>query len=473
MRVREQLKREYQLRDYRPYTKQREFHAAGKLYRERLLMAANQTGKTWAGGAEVAIHMTGEYPNWWPGRLWNKPVVGWVAGVTSELTRDGPQRILMGRAHQIGQGAIPKARIVDYSMKRGVADAIDTVVVRCGGGGDIQPGDSILTFKSYDQGREKFQAETLDLIWFDEEPDYDIYTEGLTRTNASGGFSAMTFTPLKGMSQTVMRFITEKDRYPGTHVTTMTIDEAEHYTDEQRKVIIESYPDHEKVARAQGIPVLGSGRIFPLSDETVAYSSIATLPPHWKRIAAIDFGHDHPTAIVWGALDADTDTLYLYDCYRVSRAEGKVPEHAAALRARGLWIPVAWPHDGLNDTAAGPQLAKQYRDQGILMLPEHAQYPIVPGEQGENVKRARSSVEAGLQDMLTRMQTGRLKVAAHLADWFEEFRLYHRKDGKIVKLRDDLMSATRYLCMSLQYAVPPNADTGMRIDHKRRSNWRV
>ena len=39
--------------------------------------------------------------------------------------------------------------------------------------------------------------------------------------------------------------------------------------------------------------------------------------------------------------------------------------------------------------------------------------------------------------------TGRLKVFAHLADWFEEFRLYHRKDGLIVKERDDLISATR------------------------------
>ena len=45
------------------------------------------------------------------------------------------------------------------------------------------------------------------------------------------------------------------------------------------------------------------------------------------------------------------------------------------------------------------------------------------------------------------MQTGRFKVFAHLDDWFEEFRLYHRKDGKVVKLRDDLMSATRYALM--------------------------
>ena len=55
-------------------------------------------------------------------------------------------------------------------------------------------------------------------------------------------------------------------------------------------------------------------------------------------------------------------------------------------------------------------------------------------------------------DMLTRMQTGRFKVFKHLNDWWEEFRLYHRKDGKVVKEDDDLMAATRYALMMLRFA---------------------
>jgi len=54
--------------------------------------------------------------------------------------------------------------------------------------------------------------------------------------------------------------------------------------------------------------------------------------------------------------------------------------------------------------------------------------------------------------MLDRMYTGRLKVARHLADWWEEFRLYHRDEGKVVKEYDDLMAASRYLIMSLRFA---------------------
>ena len=83
----------------------------------------------------------------------------------------------------------------------------------------------------------------------------------------------------------------------------------------------------------------------------------------------------------------------------------------------------------------------QYRAEGLEMLFEHAQF-----EDGG------VSVEAGLMDMLTRMQTGRFKVFKHLLDWFEEFRLFHRKDGKVVKEGDDLMAATRYAIMMLRHA---------------------
>jgi len=54
--------------------------------------------------------------------------------------------------------------------------------------------------------------------------------------------------------------------------------------------------------------------------------------------------------------------------------------------------------------------------------------------------------------MLERMQTGRWKVFRHLEDWFQEFRLYHRKEGRVVKLADDLLSASRYAMMMLRHA---------------------
>jgi phage terminase large subunit-like protein len=395
-------------------------------------MAANQVGKTWAGGSEAAMHATGKYPSDWNGYRFDRPTVGWACGETSEVVRDTVQRILLGRPGQFGTGSIPKDDLVECVPARGIADAIDYIRVR-----NVSGGVSTIGLKSYSAGREKFQGETLDWSWEDEEPPADIHTEILTRTNVSGGPAWMTFTPLKGVSEVVRRYLLEK--HPDRHVTTMTIDDAEHYSPEDRARIVASYPAHEVEARTKGIPVLGSGRIFPVTEETITCEA-RTFPPHWPRIGALDFGYDHPSAAVELVWDRDTDTVYVARTYRIRQASPIV--QASALRPWGdlRW---AWPRDGRRETleGAGIALAKQYEAEGLDMLHEHAQF-----EDGS------VSVEAGLMDMLTRMESGRFKVFKHLLDWFEEFRLYHRKDGKVVKENDDLMAATRYGIMMLRYA---------------------
>lgn len=233
------------------------------------------------------------------------------------------------------------------------------------------------------------------------------------------------------------------------HVTRMTIEDALHYTPEQRAAIIASYPAHEREARAKGIPQLGSGRVFPVSEELIRVKPFQ-IPEWWAQVGGLDFGWDHPTAAARLAWDRDADCVYVTNAYRVKEATPVV--HAAALKAWGTWLPWAWPHDGNNDTAAGENLATQYRKQGLKMLPERATF-----EDGSN------SVEAGLMMMLDRMLTGRWKVFDHLEDWFEEFRLYHRKDGKVVKAHDDLMSASRYGAMCLRFAVPPPDENRPRV----------
>jgi phage terminase large subunit-like protein len=437
--------RENRLASYRPYSKQKLFHSAGLTFRERLFMAGNQLGKTWAGGNEAAMHATGKYPEGWDGKRFNRATVGWAAGVTGESTRDTVQRILLGRPGEFGTGAIPKDDIVEVTMARGVADLVDTVKVK-----HVSGGVSTIGLKSYEKGREKWQGETLDWVWFDEEPDSDIYTEGLTRTNATGGIVWVTFTPLKGMSEVVGRFLMEQS--PARHVTQMTIDDAEHYTPEQRAAIIASYPEHEREARSKGIPTLGSGRVFPVSEETIRESAVV-IAPHWPRICGLDIGIDHPTAAAWVAWDRDTDTVHVYDAYRMR--DGVIPIHASAIKNRGPWIPVSWPHDAHRRDGAktGEQYKALYAKEGVNMLNEHAQT-----EQGGN------SVEPAIEDMLTRMKTGRLKVAEHLNDWWEEFRLYHRKDGLIVKERDDLMSATRYAIMMLRFAMTEPDNVALKTD---------
>lgn len=434
-----------QLERYRPYAKQREFHAAGNRpdIRERLLMAGNQLGKTFCAASEHAMHLTGIYPPDWVGCKFEQPTTGWAASLTSQSTRDTVQRLLLGRPGRWGTGAIPKKLIVDIKRAaHGVADAVETITVRHEPTGGV----SSVTIKTYDQGRERWQGETLDWVWLDEEPPLDIYSEALTRTNATDGIVCLTFTPLLGMSDVVKRFLIDKT--VGTHTTIMTIEDAEHYTPEQRAKIIAGYLPHEREARAKGIPTMGSGRVYPFAEEQLRETAIS-IPKHWPRIAGLDFGYDHPTAGAWIAWDRDTDTVHIYDCYRVRGASPVV--HSAAFKARGPWIPVAWPHDGLQHDKGGSceQLAEQYRGQGVNMLKSHATHVA---QKGEAEGQGGYGLEAGIMDLYGRMETGRFKVAAHLNDWWEEFRLYHRKDGKIVPMGDDIMSATRYGIMMLRKA---------------------
>ena len=148
------------------------------------------------------MHATGRYPSWWVGRRFEKPVVGWACGATGEVVRDTVQKVLVGRPGQQGTGAIPKDAIAELVSARGTPDLLDTIKVH-----HVSGGYSLIGLKTYASGREKFQGETLDFVWFDEEPPADIYTEGLTRTNVGNGPVWMTLTPLLGVSEVVRRFL--------------------------------------------------------------------------------------------------------------------------------------------------------------------------------------------------------------------------------------------------------------------------
>lgn len=240
-------------------------------------------------------------------------------------------------------------------------------------------------------------------------------------------------------------------------VTSMTIYDVDHYSDEDRDQIINSYPLHEREARAKGIPTMGSGRVFPVPEGDLLVDPFP-IPDHWPQIVGSDFGWDHPYAATRLAWDRDNDVIYVVSEYRQRETTPVI--HAASVRAWGKWLPVAWPHDGYqHDKQSGNQLAQAYRDEGLNMLPEHATHPS--GGYG---------TEAGITGMLTRMQTGRFKVFSTLGGWVEEFRLYHRKDGLIVKIRDDLMSATRIALMMLRFARTehPVEVEGDRYSRKRK-----
>ena len=231
-------------------------------------------------------------------------------------------------------------------------------------------------------------------------------------------------------------------------------DDVPHLSADQKTKLWESIPEHEREARSKGIPSLGSGAVFPVPDELIKTGDMA-IPLHWPQINGLDFGWDHPTAAVNIAWDRDADCVYVCKTYRQAKATPVI--HAAAIKPWGDWIPCAWPHDGYqHDKGSGLALADQYRAQGLNMLDEHATH----AEGG-------FGTEAGIMEMLDRMQTGRLKVFQSLNDWFDEKRMYHRDQGKIVKINDDLMSATRVGVMMLREAITKPTQAALNYNGKR------
>ena len=199
----------------------------------------------------------------------------------------------------------------------------------------------------------------------------------------------------------------------------------------------------------------GEGRIFQLADSVIVCEPFE-IPAYWTRIVGLDLGHgDHPTAAAWLAIDRDTDTIYVHKCYR--RKGGNIPTHAEALKTLGR-IPVAWPHDGnAPDKFEGTAVKKHYQNCGVNMLSHHAMFPD-----------GSLNVWQGVVELQQRMEQGRFKVFSTCFEWFEEFRNYHMEKGKIVKIDDDLLCATRYGMMMMRQAKP--VDGGWRPGNNRFSS---
>lgn len=205
-------------------------------------------------------------------------------------------------------------------------------------------------------------------------------------------------------------------------------DDVPHLTQQQKDREYANIPAYQRDARSKGIPQLGAGAIYPVPESELLCEPF-TLPDHFLRAYGFDVGWNK-TAGMHGALDRDTDILYLYAEYYRGLAEPA--SHAAAMRGRGDWIPgVIDPASRGRSQKDGEQLMQDYMDLGL------------------NLTAAFNGVESGLFEVLMRMQTGRLKVFKTCQAWLTEFRLYRRDDnGKVVKTMDHLMDATRYLVVS-------------------------
>lgn len=424
------------------YTWQHKFCANTKYFFESCLCAANQIGKSRVGLTMDAHHLTGEYPDDYPGYRFDFAPMCWCLGYSMEKTRDILQNELFGVYNAqsgFAGGLIPKDKIHSWESATGTVNAMRTVRVK------HRLGVAVVQFWSYTQGQHAIMGDVIDWFHVDEEPrDQSIRPQLLTRTingdRGCGGRGIYTFTPENGRTELVIQF----SDTPTPEQSYMQIgwNDAPHMTQEKKDRLLAQYPEYQRKMRSEGEPMLGHGRIYDIADDFVICEPF-DIPDWWPVIGGLDFGWDHPQAIVKLAYDPDNDIVYFTNSWKQPKVSAN-----DAYGATKSWIknvPVAWPQDGLQHEK-GKDVVMQQKENwskaGFKLLPEHATWV-----------KGGVSVEAGLYEILDRQRKGTYKIFKGQPALMEEHRQYHRDEkGKIVKVMDDILDGGRYAYMMLRYA---------------------
>jgi phage terminase large subunit-like protein len=417
------------------YHKHINFFDAGKNHRFRVLGGGNGSGKSFSGSVELTYHMTGEYPSWWKGHKFKKAIKVWVICESGSLWRDSMQQSLLGSVgEEVGTGLIRKDLVHDTKSMPGVPGAIGQIQTK-----HVSGGVSSVTVKTFEMGRNQFQAATLDLIIFDEEPPDDIYSECIARLRGVKGVKEpgkcmMMFTPLKGLSEVVLRYL-PNGRFPsdGTHpefpdryAIAISWDDAPHLTEEDKATMIAEMPPNERDARTKGIPALGSGRVYPVSEQDITVRRM-DIPEYFPRAYALDFGWNN-TAALWFAQDPVTQIIYVYSEYK--RGKLTDAQHAYAIKERGEWMSGAADPSGGGRRDDGKMRIDYYRSLGL---------DLHPGYNG---------IATGVGQIYNMLEAGTLKFFEDLHMLLDEFRVYRydsKDPNKIARNQDDhLLDALRY-----------------------------
>lgn len=416
------------------YQKHINFFTCGQLHMIRLLMGGNRVGKTDSAMYESVLHMTGLYPDWWQGRRFYRTTKGWIVAVDFKVLVETIQPKLFGEAGENGfkfNGLIPRVMIGNIAKHSGMRGAIESFSVNHVAGGRSQ-----ITFKTYEQSIDTFQSAKLDWASLDEEPPLAVAIElvmRLTNTTGTGknGILMITFTPLKGLSSTILHFLPSGDpqdrQGAKAHITQIEWDDCPHLSDEVKKELVANLPVHEREARMRGIPAVGEGAIYPFAESSYVVDPFE-LPNHWARGYGFDTSNGiSPCGGAWGALDKDSDILYIYSDY--CRISPSIAEHVDAIKARGDWLTGAFDYAGVRSSETEVvKIIELYRRYGL------------------NIVNADKSVFMGINKVYERFATGRLKIFTTCKDLIREMRLYRYDDqGQPVKQNDHVLDSLRYL----------------------------
>ncbi len=296
------------------HKKQLLFHKCNK--KNRWVFGGNRSGKTECGAVETVWLARGVHPY-----KENKQVSGWVVSLSKQVQRDVAQDKIL---HYLRPDWIEKIVMSSGRQDSAESGIIDFILVR-----NVFGTLSKIGFKSCDQGREKFQGSSLDFVWFDEEPPYDIYQECRMRVLDRSGIIFGTMTPLKGLTWVYNEIYLNEKNDPQVWYIEMEWADNPYLAKEEIENMTKTMSEEELESRRYGRFMQCGGLVYSEFDENLHVIEPFDVPKEWQDTISIDPGLNNPLSAHWYAQDYDGNVYVIAEHFD----KGKdVFEHANKIK---------------------------------------------------------------------------------------------------------------------------------------------
>lgn len=442
-----------QLKYFRPFDHQLKFFQTYHKDR-RGILAANRIGKTVSTCYETAMHLTGQYPDWWQGRRYDKPVNVMMAGEGWTQVALVLQNEMLGTNDvkinkNLGTGAIPRSAIVFETMRNDGANCMGVEIRHRSGA------NSYLLFANYTQEVRQMQGFKLNIAVFDEQPPDDFFSEIVTRTATTQGQVLCSFTPLKGLNGLVSKFWHREEGYEHIRVSWDDVPEYDPWGEpfllmETRRQLERDYLPHERDARRNGTPVQGKGAVFSINSWPTYNAKDYDFKRYinLRRVIALDLGLVNDRTVVsliyW---DEDNHEAWLHSQIVVKGTEEANPMHYVQhmLRPEVFGCPIVLPPDAGTPgryTMSSQSLREFLEQYELNVYPDPIHNP--PDAQG----RITNHKSFGINVMRQMLELGTFHINENCVEFLREAQSYYVDEKGRFSDPDDCIDSARYALLA-------------------------
>ena len=426
------LQKTHKILFYKPNPKQLKFHQSDS--KVRAIFGGNRSGKTTAGVIEFLMHMTGQYPDWFPDELkypLDKPLKGRIVATDYQK---GVGEVIIPAIEEWIDASVGGA-FIEKKIRNPIG--IPTKWIFKGG-----RQFDILT---YEQGVEQFEGWAGNLVWFDEPPPRDRYIATRRGLVDYDGRCMLTLTPLK------QPWIYD-DIYTNDDHFTVTMDIQDNPTLSAAAIqeFSKSLTEEEKEARLHGKFRHLSGLVFKEFDPDIHLCAPPVVKPGWSTYFAIDPHPRTPTACLWVAVD-EFEQMYVID--ELWCPDMTVGEIAGAVKAQEVDHPPRFRYidpamDKENALVGGFNMRKEMMKHGLPCSRANNDFDY-------GINKIREALRPTYLPLM-KVTIPRLRVSRNCRHLIYEFQHYvwddytmrpedHTEKQKVKKKNDHFVDCLRYI----------------------------